>query len=96
MSPASRAQLQGALKHQHDGGGVAHVEIAGAVFPAEVGGIENVAAGDQRALVGVPVHGVRVGVVGVQVEAAAAVARDLEDRRLIGGVGAAMTSEICW
>ena len=41
------------------------------------------------ALVGIPVHGVRVGVVGMEAQAAAAVARDLDHGRFIGRVGAA-------
>ena len=53
------------------------------------GRVKHIVAGSLRALVGVPVHGVRVGVMRVQAQPAAAVAGELDEERLIGRVGAA-------
>jgi hypothetical protein len=82
-------QFPGRFIDNHGGGGVADIEVAGAVLLAEAGGVEDIAAGYRGGLVGIPVHGVRVGVVSVQGEAAAAVAGDFDHGRFISGVGAA-------
>ena len=83
------AQLPGRLIDHHGGGRVAHIEVAGSVLRYCGGSNSFVAGVAERALVRIPVHGVRVGVVGVQAQAAAAVAREPDHGRLIGGVGSA-------
>ena len=50
---------------------MADVEVAGSVFLAEVGGIEHAAAGDLGALVGIPVHGVRIDIARMKAQPAA-------------------------
>ena len=65
------------------------IEVAGSVFAAEVGGVEHVAAGYAGAFVRIPVHGVRVGVVGMQTHAVVSVAGEPDEGCFIRRVGAA-------
>src|SRR5579863_555067 len=85
---AAAADFPRRLKDDHGRGGVAHVEIAGAVLERKIGGIEDVAAGNERGFVRVPIPRVSVGIVPVQAEAAAAVALDAKDCGFVSGVGA--------
>ena len=76
-------QFPGCGKDNRGRGGVAHIQVAGSILEAEVRGIEHIVACHHRALVRIPVHGVSVGVVSVQAQAAPPVAGDFEQERLI-------------
>ena len=66
-----------------------HIQIARPVLKAEVGRVHHIVPRGLRALVGVPVHRMRVSIVRVQAQPVAAIAFDLEHRRLVCRVGPA-------
>ena len=66
-----------------DRNGVAHIQVARSVLLAEIYRIEHAASAHAGALIRIPVHGVRVGVAGMESQAATAIARKPKYRRLI-------------
>ena len=77
------------LPDQHARRRVPDIEIAGPVLLPEVQRVEHAAAGDQRRLVGIPVHGMRRTCSGHGNRSPPRSTRDPQHRGLIGGIGAA-------
>ena len=87
--PAQAVEFPGCLPDDRRRRRVPDIKVAGAVLLAEVVRIEYPGAGHLVALIGVPVHGMRIGIARIQGEPAAAGARDSQHRRLISGIGPA-------